>query len=59
MLIVTNLIIILLSKTVQTKKPKLVQVSGDTYDKLRSLGKYGDTFDSIVVRLLERSGENN
>ena len=40
-----------------SKPNKLIQVKTTTYDKLYSLGKFGDTFDSIITKLLEK--ENN
>lgn len=39
----------------KTNNKKLIQISNKTYEKLFLLGKYGDTFDSIISRLLPKS----
>jgi hypothetical protein len=36
------------------KDNKLIQVSKNNYEKLVSLGKYGDTIDTIISRVLEQ-----
>jgi hypothetical protein len=33
---------------------KVVRISNNNYQKLVSQGKYGDTFDSILSRILEQ-----
>jgi hypothetical protein len=35
------------------KKIKLIKISDTTYQKLSSLGQFHDTFDKIIVKLLE------
>ena len=32
---------------------KLVQVSDDTYKRLAQIGKYGDTMDTIIWKVLD------
>lgn len=39
-----------------SKENKLIQVKTSTYQKLYSIGKFGDTFDSIINKLLENQG---
>ena len=37
------------------KNAKLIQINKETYHKLVALGKYGDTIDSILSRVLEQN----
>lgn len=32
---------------------KLIRISNDTYDRLHSLGSFGDSFDSVIKRLIQ------
>jgi hypothetical protein len=35
-------------------RSKVVRISNNNYEKLVSQGKYGDTFDSILCRILDQ-----
>ena len=52
-IIIYRIIITLLIELV--KENKLIQVSKNNYEKLILLGKYGDTLDSIISRVLEQN----
>jgi len=35
---------------------ELIKVSPDTKEKLKKLGSFGDSYDAVVRRLLEKAG---
>jgi hypothetical protein len=39
--------------TIVNVMSKIIQVSDRTYQELASIGKYGDTMDSIISRVLD------
>jgi hypothetical protein len=41
-----------MSTTIQTKQLKHIAVSNETYKRIQNEGRYGDTMDSIVSRIL-------